>query len=71
MMVHTYNVSVVSQDIDMAVKFIGAGAATVGVAASGSGIRTVFAHLIISCARKLSLKQQLFCAILDFAFYLS
>lgn len=69
-MVHTYNVSVVSQDIDIAVKFIGAGAATVGMAASGSGIRTVVGHLITSCARNLPLKQQFFCAILGFAFYL-
>ena len=70
-MEQTYNLSVVSQDIDIAVKFIVAGAATVGVAASGSGIRTVFGHLITSCARNLSLKTQLFYAILGFVFYLS
>merc|ERR1712088_923840 len=48
----------VRSDIDQAAEFIGAGAATVGVAGSGAGIGTVFA----------SLKQQLFSyAILGFA----
>merc|ERR1712156_390420 len=46
------------KDIDSAAKFIGAGAATVGVAGSGAGIGSVFS----------SLKQQLFSyAILGFA----
>lgn len=63
-----FQTSVVSQDIDTAAKFIGAGAATVGVAGSGAGIGTVFGSLIIGYARNLSLKQQLFsCAILGFA----
>merc|ERR1711981_1427909 len=56
------------QDIDSAAKFIGAGAATVGVAGSGAGIGTVFGSLIIGYARNPSLKQQLFSyAILGFA----
>ncbi|CAI9559863.1 unnamed protein product, partial [Staurois parvus] len=60
--------SAVCQDIDTAAKFIGAGAATVGVAGSGAGIGTVFGSLIIGYARNPSLKQQLFSyAILGFA----
>merc|ERR1712111_178512 len=56
------------QDIDSAAKFIGAGAATVGVAGSGAGIGSVFGPLIIGYARNPSLKQQLFSyAILGFA----
>merc|ERR1711862_202454 len=56
------------QDIDSAAKFIGAGAATVGVAGSGAGIGSVFGSLIIVYARNPSLKQQLFSyAILGFA----
>ncbi|XP_006887749.1 PREDICTED: ATP synthase F(0) complex subunit C1, mitochondrial-like [Elephantulus edwardii] len=66
-----FQTSVVSRDIDTAAKFIGAGAATVGVAGSGAGIRTVFGGLIIGYARNPSLpslKQQLFSyAILGFA----
>ena len=58
----------VQRDIDTAAKFIGAGAATVGVAGSGAGIGTVFGSLIIGYARNPSLKQQLFSyAILGFA----
>jgi len=58
----------VNRDIDTAAKFIGAGAATVGVAGSGAGIGTVFGSLIIGYARNPSLKQQLFSyAILGFA----
>merc|ERR1711865_351560 len=54
--------------IDPAAKFIGAGAATVGVAGSGAGIGSVFGSLIIGYARNPSLKQQLFSyAILGFA----
>ncbi|MPC18291.1 ATP synthase lipid-binding protein, mitochondrial [Portunus trituberculatus] len=57
-----------SRDIDSAAKFIGAGAATVGVAGSGAGIGSVFGSLIIGYARNPSLKQQLFSyAILGFA----
>merc|ERR1712142_1004294 len=56
------------QDIDTAAKFIGAGAATGGVAGSGAGIGTVFGSLIIGYARNPSLKGQLFSyAILGFA----
>jgi len=51
-----------------AAKLIGAGAATIGVAGSGAGIRTVFGALITGYARNPSLKQQLFTyAILGFA----
>merc|ERR1712235_228421 len=39
--------SVARKDIDSAAKFIGAGAATVGVAGSGAGIGSVFGSLII------------------------
>lgn len=60
--------SAVTKDIDSAAKFIGAGAATVGVAGSGAGIGSVFGSLIIGYARNPSLKQQLFSyAILGFA----
>ncbi|NXQ26967.1 AT5G1 synthase, partial [Alaudala cheleensis] len=59
--------SALCRDIDTAAKFIGAGAATVGVAGSGAGIGTVFGSLIIGYARNPSLKQQLFSyAILGF-----
>merc|ERR1712002_1189103 len=57
-----------NRDIDSAAKFIGAGAATVGVAGSGAGIGTVFGSLIIGYAGNPSLKPQLFSyAILGFA----
>ncbi|XP_040581912.1 uncharacterized protein ATPsynC [Lepeophtheirus salmonis] len=60
--------SSVKSDIDSAAKFIGAGAATVGVAGSGAGIGSVFGSLVIGYARNPSLKQQLFSyAILGFA----
>ena len=60
--------SAAKNDIDSAAKFIGAGAATVGVAGSGAGIGSVFGSLIIGYARNPSLKQQLFSyAILGFA----
>merc|ERR1712061_534693 len=60
--------STARKDIDSAAKFIGAGAATVGVAGSGAGIGSVFGSLIIGYARNPSLKQQLFSyAILGFA----
>ncbi|XP_061701128.1 ATP synthase F(0) complex subunit C3, mitochondrial-like isoform X1 [Syngnathoides biaculeatus] len=49
---HSFQTSAVSQDIDTAAKFIGAGAATVGVAGSGAGIGTVFGSLIIGYARQ-------------------
>ncbi|XP_061837651.1 ATP synthase F(0) complex subunit C2, mitochondrial-like [Nerophis lumbriciformis] len=63
-----FQTSSLCRDIDTAAKFIGAGAATVGVAGSGAGIGTVFGSLIIGYARNPSLKQQLFSyAILGFA----
>ncbi|KAJ8921332.1 hypothetical protein NQ315_002946 [Exocentrus adspersus] len=66
--IRSFQTSPVSRDIDSAAKFIGAGAATVGVAGSGAGIGTVFGSLIIGYARNPSLKQQLFSyAILGFA----
>lgn len=46
-----FQTSAVTRDIDTAAKFIGAGAATVGVAGSGAGIGTVFGSLIIGYAR--------------------
>lgn len=63
-----FQTSAIQRDIDSAAKFIGAGAATVGVAGSGAGIGSVFGSLIIGYARNPSLKQQLFSyAILGFA----
>jgi len=66
--IQTLHTSPIRKDIDSAAKFIGAGAATVGIAGSGAGIGTVFGSLIIGYARNPSLKQQLFSyAILGFA----
>ena len=66
--VRALQTSAVQRDIDSAAKFIGAGAATVGVAGSGAGIGSIFGSLIIGYARNPSLKQQLFSnAILGFA----
>jgi len=66
--VRSFQTSSRAMDIDSAAKYIGAGAATVGVAGSGAGIGTVFGSLIIGYARNPSLKQQLFSyAILGFA----
>merc|ERR1712037_299858 len=66
--VQAMHTSAPKSDIDSAAKFIGAGAATVGVAGSGAGIGSVFGSLIIGYARNPSLKQQLFSyAILGFA----
>jgi len=66
--VRSFQTSPANRDIDSAAKFIGAGAATVGVAGSGAGIGSVFGSLIIGYARNPSLKQQLFSyAILGFA----
>ncbi|XP_042183264.1 ATP synthase F(0) complex subunit C3, mitochondrial isoform X2 [Oncorhynchus tshawytscha] len=48
-----FQTSAISRDIDTAAKFIGAGAATVGVAGSGAGIGTVFGSLIIGYASPL------------------
>ncbi|OXU21873.1 hypothetical protein TSAR_016525 [Trichomalopsis sarcophagae] len=66
--IRSFQTSTISRDIDSAAKFIGAGAATVGVAGSGIGVGLVFGCLIIGYARNPSLKQQLFAyAILGFA----
>jgi len=66
--VRSFQTSSRTMDIDSAAKYIGAGAATVGVAGSGAGIGSVFGSLIIGYARNPSLKQQLFSyAILGFA----
>uniref|UniRef100_A0A915Q1V5 ATPase protein 9 n=1 Tax=Setaria digitata TaxID=48799 RepID=A0A915Q1V5_9BILA len=60
--------SAVQRDIDSAAKYVGAGAATVGVAGSGAGIGNVFGSLVIGYARNPSAKNQLFSyAILGFA----
>jgi len=67
-LIRSLHSTAVQRDIDSAAKFIGAGAATVGVAGSGAGIGSVFGSLIIGYARNPSLKQQLFSyAILGFA----
>uniref|UniRef100_A0A8I5NHZ6 Uncharacterized protein n=1 Tax=Papio anubis TaxID=9555 RepID=A0A8I5NHZ6_PAPAN len=52
-----FQTSIVSWDIDTATKFIGAEAATVGVAGSVAGIGIVFGSLIIGYARNPSLRQ--------------
>merc|ERR1711909_104807 len=66
--VRTIQTSVVKRDIDQAARYIGAGAATVGVAGSGAGIGSIFGSMCIAFARNPSLKQQLFTyAILGFA----
>ncbi|XP_066593073.1 ATP synthase lipid-binding protein, mitochondrial [Prorops nasuta] len=66
--VRSFQTTAATHDIDSAAKYIGAGAATVGVAGSGAGIGSVFGSLIIGYARNPSLKQQLFSyAILGFA----
>ncbi|KAJ3641139.1 hypothetical protein Zmor_027657 [Zophobas morio] len=66
--VRSFQTTPVTRDIDSAAKFIGAGAATVGVAGSGVGIGLVFGGLILGYARNPTLKQQLFSyAILGFA----
>lgn len=66
--VQSLHTTPIRRDIDSAAKFIGAGAATVGVAGSGAGIGSVFGSLIIGYSRNPSLKQQLFSyAILGFA----
>ncbi|CAH8535117.1 unnamed protein product [Heterobilharzia americana] len=63
-----FHVSAVRKDIDQAAKYIGAGAATVGVAGSGAGIGSVFGSLSLAYSRNPSLKGQLFTyAILGFA----
>jgi len=66
--IRSFQTSTTQRDIDQAAKYIGAGAATVGVAGSGAGIGSVFGSLVIGYARNPSLKQQLFSyAILGFA----
>lgn len=67
-LVRSFQTSAVQRDIDQAAKYIGAGAATVGVAGSGAGIGSVFGSLVIGYARNPSLKGQLFSfALLGFA----
>jgi len=64
----TFTTTTAVRDIDSAAKYMGAGAATVGVAGSGAGIGNVFGSLVIAYARNPSMKQQLFSyAILGFA----
>jgi len=66
--IRSIQTSAVQRDIDQAAKYIGAGAATVGVAGSGAGIGSVFGSLVIGYARNPSLKGQMFAlAILGFA----
>jgi|ERR1711976_30971 len=66
--IRQFQTSVRQRDIDQAAKYIGAGAATVGVAGSGAGIGSVFGSLVVGYARNPSLKQQLFSyTILGFA----
>jgi len=66
--IRSFQTSAVQRDIDQAAKYIGAGAATVGVAGSGAGIGSVFGSLVIGYARNPSLKGQMFgIAILGFA----
>lgn len=43
-----------------AAKYIGAGAASIGVAGSGVGIGAVFGAFVVAYARNPSIKQQLF-----------
>lgn len=59
-----FQTSAISRDIDTAAKFIGAGAATVGVAGSGAGIGTVFGSLIIGYARFVLILVSLFFTIM-------
>merc|ERR1712170_277569 len=62
--IRQFQTSAVQRDIDQAAKYIGAGAATVGVAGAGAG----FGSLVVGYARNPSLKQQLFSyTILGFA----
>jgi F-type H+-transporting ATPase subunit c len=68
-LVSRMHTSAVRRDIDQAAKYIGAGAATAGVAGSGAGIGSVFGNFVMAYARNPSLKQQLFSyAMLGFAF---
>ncbi|VDP04425.1 unnamed protein product [Soboliphyme baturini] len=60
--------SLCRRDIDQAARYIGAGAATAGMAGSGAGIGTIFGSLVIAYARNPALKNNLFSyAILGFA----
>ena len=43
-----------------AAKYVGAGAATVGVAGSGAGVGTIWGSLVIGLSRNPSLKQEMF-----------
>ncbi|KRY28465.1 ATP synthase F(0) complex subunit C2, mitochondrial [Trichinella spiralis] len=64
----TFRTSSSMRDIDQAARYIGAGAATAGMAGSGAGIGTIFGSLVIAYARNPALKNNLFSyAILGFA----
>ena len=58
------------RDIDSAAKFIGAGAATVGVAGSGAGIGSVFGSLIIGYARSVSQSLPMYYKVILIILYL-
>nr|XP_035153700.1 ATP synthase F(0) complex subunit C2, mitochondrial-like [Callithrix jacchus] len=64
---HSFQASAISKDINTAAKFIGAGAATVGVVGSGLGLGLGLCLGIIGYTGNPSLKQQLFCALLGIA----
>ncbi|MCP9257197.1 ATP synthase F(0) complex subunit C2, mitochondrial [Dirofilaria immitis] len=59
-LVRCLQTSSVQRDIDSAAKYVGAGAATVGVAGSGAGIGNVFGSLVIGYARNPSAKINYF-----------
>uniref|UniRef100_A0A8C9DSA8 ATP synthase lipid-binding protein n=1 Tax=Prolemur simus TaxID=1328070 RepID=A0A8C9DSA8_PROSS len=61
----SFQTSAISRDIDIAAKFTGAGAATIGVPGPGAGVETD--SLIIGYTRNPSLKQKLLYTILGFA----
>ncbi|CAD7669837.1 unnamed protein product [Nyctereutes procyonoides] len=60
----SFQTSAISRDTDIAAKFIGAGAATVGVAGSGAGSGTLFSYTILGFA--LSEAMGLFCLMVAF-----
>lgn len=63
-----FHTSVIQRDIDQAAKYIGAGAATAGMAGSGAGVGMIFGNLIIAVSRNPGMKNQLFSfAVLGFA----
>ncbi|KAG7282224.1 hypothetical protein CRUP_038392 [Coryphaenoides rupestris] len=64
MVVRSFQTSAVSRDIDTAAKFIGAGAATVGVAGNPSLKQQLFSYAILGFA--LSEAMGLFCLMVAF-----